>query len=191
MMHEPYTYSEYFASYDAGPALPVSPAWLLGIAPPCSWCGERLDIQEVAGPYTDDCGEPICDDTYHEEFQFICHWCENYEDKDRECAVGSLFAIFEPVPAQKPIRFHGGKAVPIPVWYDENQGEMLPGIYRVTKWPMHGDDMLSGWLYADAFERIRDLTEEMQTNGGYAEYPCGPLCRECEKKLTNEPVASG
>jgi len=140
----------------------------------------------VASPHVDDDGNPICDDTHHEHFEFTCHWCEECDDKSRECAIGSLFVLFEPVSARSPLRWNGDALLPPPEWYDSEEWEMRPGIYRITEWPVYWDCMLDGGLYGDAFEWVRDLPDDMRANGGYADYPCGPLCRECEVKLTQQ-----
>ena len=134
----------------------------------CEWCEEPL-TKEEAESHVD--GKPICCSCDYEHNYFTCHWCENYEEKELECKIGSLFAVFEPTPAR-----NNGDAL---LWFDAQNHEMLPGLYRIIKWPMYGDAVLDQWLCAESFERVCDLTDEMKENGGYGEYPCGPLCREC------------
>jgi len=114
-------------------------------------------------------------------YEFVCHHCEAAEDKGKECAIGSLFALFARVRARSPwIR---------PDWYDADESEMLPGIYRITKWPIYWDAILDAGLYAESFEWVLPLPQEWARDGGYAEYPCGPLCLECRGEMEAEATA--
>lgn len=145
----------------------------------CEWCGESLTEEEIDTP--SDCDDRICEECFFEHYRFTCHFCQGYEDKEKECAIGTLFAIWEPTPAREPYCLDGN----YPDWFDFESRMMLPGIYRITQWPMYWDGVIEAGLYASAFERVGDLTKEMQDQGGYAGYSCGPLCGDCGKKFSS------
>lgn len=146
----------------------------------CLYCGNELDEDEQGDPYRDKDGDVLCRECYHEHCEFTCHWCENYADNDQECAIGSFFAVFEPVPARG---YWFEPENTCPEWFDAEEHQMLPGLYRITKHPMYGDAILDSWLEARSFEWVAELTDDMKKHGGYADYPCGPLCLECQKKF--------
>lgn len=151
--------------------------------PTCEYCGGELAPEEIQYPYK---GELICCECEHEHKEFICHWCQNYDDIEHECEIGSLFALFEPVRAREPIVYLDGQFQPYPEWYDADKREMKPGIYRIKQWPIYWSAVFAGGLFAESFERVADLTDSMKHNGGRGEYSCGPLCRECGSKY--DPV---
>lgn len=142
----------------------------------CEWCGRELEPEEIESPLGD---QGVCDVCHHEPFEFTCHWCQDYEAIDEECKIGSLFALFEPVPAHRPW-FRYVKSVP---WYDYKKSQMRPGVYRILEWPIYWDAILSSGLYAESFAWFCRLPAEMAENGGYGGYPCGPLCVRCQWKL--------
>ena len=140
----------------------------------CTWCGEELDDEEAESPRLDDADKVICDDCYRDEYEYTCHWCEESEDMEHHCEVGSLFVLYESVDAQPP---HSRKP-----WYSQKRYKMRPGIYRITRWPMYYDGIIEGGLYAWAFEWFGPLPEKWEDRSdGY--YPCGPLCRSCQRKI--------
>ncbi len=144
----------------------------------CECCGNTLEECEIEYLRSED--ETICGECYHERYEFTCHWCEEYGEKSEECAIGSLFVLFESVRSRPPCLQKQ------PDWYDSTEREMRAGVYRITKWPMYWDAMLDSGLYAESFEWVLPLPEELARNGGYAGYPCGPLCPECQRKLEAE-----
>ena len=85
----------------------------------CNWCGTVLSEEEAAYPRHDDMGNVLCDECHRDHYTFTCHYCENYEDKKQECRVGSLFVVFEPVPARR----YWGRT---PHWFCRRDGEMRP-----------------------------------------------------------------
>ena len=117
----------------------------------------------------------ICDECWREEHYFTCHNCEEDEDKAKECVIGTLFALWERVEV---------RCGPDVEWIDD--GEMIPGIYRIIKWPMYYDGIIEAGLYGDAFQWVSPLTEEMVRKGTYADYPCGPLCGDCQAKIEGQ-----
>lgn len=126
----------------------------------CSFCGDSLDIEESESPRTDPRDEqPICDECYHEHFEFTCCDCCNYGDVADQ---HNLLVVFEVVSSM------GGPR------------EISPGIYRIKEGPYHGGPIIgSGYLYGDNLERIADVNPDMDGEG----YPCGHLCLECQKNV--------
>lgn len=140
----------------------------------CEWCDRKLTAEEREYPRRDD--EAICDDCYYRHYTYTCAWCEEYGDIDWLCRVGSLFAVFKPVGAYAPY-LRPGTSCP---WYSFRDLVMRPGIYRIKRWPIYWDAMLDAGLYAEAFEWFSPLPAEWARRGGWAGYPCGPLCEACQ-----------
>ena len=95
----------------------------------CELCGEALNEEEVASPRLDDDGKPICDECFHEEYEFVCCLCEEYgfvEDQH------NFVVVFD-------------------------TEEVKPGIYRVLKAPYWCHSYFSAWLYPDALEYVAPL----------------------------------
>ncbi len=143
----------------------------------CKDCGERLTDEEIAYPVLG--GELICEQCYIDTHKFTCTWCEEHEDKDLVCEVGSLFVLFEAVNTRPPLAF---RRCTLPLYSFKNH-LMRPGVYRIRHWPIYWDGVIECGLYADAFEWFGPLPEEWRRNGGYAGCPCGPLCLPCQWKL--------
>ena len=130
----------------------------------CSFCGDALDIEESGNPHTDpNDGEPVCDDCYHEHFEFTCCDCQEYGDvKDQH----NLLVVFEEVDSC------GGPT-----------RKVAPGVYRIKEGPYHGGPIIgSGYLYGGNLKRIADVNPDMGGNG----YPCGHLCLECQNRVLSQ-----
>ena len=155
----------------------------------CDCCGEPLDDEEAESPRIDKhTGKPICDECYHEHFEFECQWCEESDEKDREMAIGSLCVILQPTPCDS-LRLYGASS---PHWLrigDDYRSHMMPGVYRVVRWPVYCSNMLSEWLYADAFEWFSPLPDVLK--GGEHWYHAGGLCRSCQWKLKHAKWRKG
>lgn len=153
----------------------------------CSWCQEELDEAEAAYPRRNGKdGEAICDECYHEHFELECQWCQCSDDKDREMAKGLLCVVLQPTPCDS-YRYK----TPRPHWLRriDNRWHMMPGVYRVVRWPVYSDNMLDAWLYADAFEWFSPLPEELQGDEHW--YHAGGLCRWCQWKLKHAKWRKG
>lgn len=134
----------------------------------CTRCGNDLDEEEMESPQEEE-GDVICDECYHEHYEFTCCCCCNYGHVDDR---HKMLVVFETCDA------HG---------YDPQTGrEVWPGIYRITGGPYHGGYLVGGsWLYEDRLERIADLNPDMGGDG----YPCGHLCADCQAKIKAQFVA--
>lgn len=91
----------------------------------------------------------LCESCYRAEHAFECCKCENHDCHE---APGRLAVL------------------------TEKYGELEPGLYRIKSWPFYADGMIEGYLFEDAFERIGDAPNEVDTEG----YPVGFLCCDCE-----------
>lgn len=95
----------------------------------CEWCGERLEDEEAADPRRDAGGDLMCDQCWHDEYEFTCAFCENYEHNDHQ----HDFLV---------------------VWQKTTGVE--PGVYR-TLGSYWTSDMFSMWLHPDQLERVGDI----------------------------------
>ena len=118
----------------------------------CSSCGEPLDQCEIDDPRNADDPE-LCDDCYREFYQFICCWCEDDDDNEYQHV---LLVVFEPEA----------------IWLD------LPGIYGIDRTPYYAQSMIGpAHVWDDCLTWLGYLP------GCHADgYPCGHLCRTCQKK---------
>jgi len=60
---------------------------------------------------------------------------------------------------------------------------LVPGCYRILKFPYYADGMIEGHVIKHALERVADLPDGLDTDG----YPCGHLCDGCSAKILKEP----
>jgi hypothetical protein len=120
----------------------------------CSYCGDPLDLEESQSPRIDpDDDTPVCDECWHDKFEFTCCRCCEYGDVADQ---HNLLIVFEDI------------------------GKVIPGVYKVIDRPYYTHAMIgSGWLHEWALERIADLNPDMDGNG----YPCGHLCLNCQSGL--------
>lgn len=131
--------------------------------PKCSWCGDPLDAEEAENPRKDPHGDLICDECYHDHFEFTCSQCEEGEDIEHQGAIGSVTVVYEEV---------------------SGLGEKVkPGVYRITKWPYYADGVTECYLIENALTRITDVPEGWTNADGC---PCGHLCRTCQALLLKE-----
>lgn len=127
----------------------------------CAWCGDALDEEERENPRRDCDDDRICDECYHDEYEFTCEWCENYgETKDQH----NLLLVLE------------ADTVRI-----ESQEDYLkPGVYQIVKKLYHGGPIVGdSYILWQAIVWLCDLPDN--ANRGY--YPCGHLCLECQNKI--------
>lgn len=119
----------------------------------CTCCGSDLDRDELESPNLDGDGDPICDQCYHDKYEFTCCCCEEYGDvKDQH----KMLVVFEKI------------------------GGVQPGIYGIVEFPYYTQGLIgSGWLHLSSLKRIGDVNPDMDGNG----YPCGHLCAECQAKV--------
>jgi hypothetical protein len=128
----------------------------------CSCCGEPLMPEEIEYPQTDTDGDGgnICNECYHEHYEFTCCRCCNYGHVDDQ---HEMLVVFEEQYA------HGKLSI------------IMPGVYRITGSPYHGGPLIGrGYLNSDVLVRIADVNPDMDGNG----YPCGHLCKECQDNVT-------
>ena len=128
----------------------------------CSCCGNALDGEELENPQIDRRDDqPICDECFHEHFEFTCCDCCNYGDVDDQ---HNMLVVFNSVSSM------GGPT-----------REVAPGIYKIAEDGSYfgGPIIGSGYLYGDHLERIADVNPDMDGNG----YPCGHLCLNCQQSV--------
>jgi hypothetical protein len=132
----------------------------------CIWCEEPLSAEELERPRRVEegdasAGEPICDECYQDEYQFICDLCLNSGHVDDQHNFLLVFDV-------------------------EGTGLEQTGLYRITRCHYYLNAMIWGYVFAHAVERIGDLPHGAER--GF--YPCGHLCADCQKKigLAKEPA---
>lgn len=125
----------------------------------CPWCGKEMNDEERESPRFDSDGKPMCDDCYHQEYEWTCAKCEEYEHEDYRGGINCLFVVID----------------------DEEAGVPV-GTYRVKEHPYYDSDLFSSSFLQWAIEQVdgntHGLTEEKTDY-----YPVGHLCRECARKL--------
>lgn len=122
----------------------------------CEWCGNDLTQEEIDDP------EPegtICQECYHEHFEFTCCRCCKYDHIDYQ---DMWLVVFEAVED-----------------FDERDREIQPAIYEIVGFPYYGGSLLgSSWLHG---RKLRLMSAKIDfDDDGYA---CGHLCRVCIKAL--------
>jgi hypothetical protein len=123
----------------------------------CSYCGDDISsIYEETnfGPATDPSdGTPMCDDCFHDHFEFACIRCGNYdlsEDKHRYLVIL------------------------------EECGGLTPGIYSIIELPYFTSNYFDMWWNTDRLTRIRDADGSYYNEG---DYPSGHLCTGCRVEM--------
>src|ERR1700722_18101083 len=91
----------------------------------CTSCGEPFDEEEREGPHYErtDKGKnirsrPICDQCFHDEYEFTCCWCKEYGDVEDQ---HKMLVVFEECAN-----------------FDNRDARILPGLYRITDGPYYG-----------------------------------------------------
>lgn len=124
----------------------------------CSRCGRTDDFKELdyaADPDLKD-GEPVCRDCYHECCEFECCWCCNLDEVQHQ---HELLCVFD-----------SGHGVPV-------------GIYRIKHGPYYGGSLIGRQgIFPSAVEWLCGIPKDLDIRG--QDYPCGHLCRECQKRIT-------
>lgn len=128
----------------------------------CGWCGSDLTPEELEYPASDFEGnafdEPICDECFHDHFEFTCNRCGNYEYEEFQHYWLVVFETDLGSPREAPI---------------------TPGIYEIVSFPYYGGPIIGGCsLYGHSLRRTKATIDFRQGN-----YPCGHLCRTCAKNL--------
>jgi hypothetical protein len=120
----------------------------------CSYCGEHLGDDESENPRIDPADDlPVCDECWHDKFEFTCCRCCEYGDVEDQ---HNLLVVFE------------------------KTGKVEPGVYKVTGRPYYTHALIGeGWLHDWALKRIADVNPDMDGEG----YPCGHLCLNCQSNL--------
>lgn len=124
----------------------------------CSWNGCELSEEETESPRLDPRGEVICDECYHEHFEFTCCCCENDEDDPDEAIRDAALVIL-----------------------DSEQCKLPRGFYQVIKWPIFTSDYFSMWFHEDALRFVGPVGDSEWTET-WDGYPSGQLCRACQIK---------
>lgn len=127
----------------------------------CAYCGESLVGEEADDPRKDGSGDVMCDECWHDQHEYTCDLCEDYE----ECGdhQHEMLVVWETVGGS------GGRSVE-------------PGIYRIVEWPYWTSDMLSMWLHKESLSCIAALPAGKQGRG------CGHLCRKCQAKIAGAAI---
>ncbi len=141
----------------------------------CTRCGRDLDEEEAADPRRDEDVDDgiLCDECYHEHYEFECCRCGNYD----HVKVQHRFLV---------------------VFVETNGlfGPVAPGLYRITEFPYYGGPIIGdGWLENHALERAGDIPLRKAWNletrdfdliepVPMDDYPCGHLCGHCQEVLT-------
>lgn len=141
----------------------------------CWYCDEPLDEEKAESPHTTPDGEPVCDECYHDHFEFTCCWCQEYGDAEDQHKLLVVFDAEEAFDA------------------DARERGLTAGLYRIAELPYYTSDYLSVWLNDHNLERIGPVPRGASGDG----YTCGHLCGPCQGKiawpyevvLPGEPVA--
>ncbi len=111
--------------------------------PVCEWCEERLTDEEIE--YPRDSIQTICDECYHEHYEFTCCWCQEYDHVDHQHVYLILTEEFD---------------------------DLQSGIYKIVDFPYFVDGMITGWFIRSSLERICDLPDGIDTEPHPAGHLC-------------------
>lgn len=129
------------------------------VARTCTSCEEALDQAEIDDPLGGKDSAHLCDDCYRELYQYECCWCEEDDDNEHQAAV---LVVFDPA------------AMLI----------ALPGLYRIDCTSYYSQPLIGpGRLWEDALTWLGYLPA-CHADG----YPCGYLCRRCQRKALADCV---
>lgn len=125
----------------------------------CSHCSDELKGEDLEKPMMYD-GEPYCERCYREECEAECDRCGNLVTKD-EVAMrpGELLAFWE-----------------------KTDG-LMPGYYRVLRWPIYMDGMITGYVLPDNLQFVLPLDDKGKVAAEGAWTPGGALCVECRSEI--------
>lgn len=127
----------------------------------CAYCCNNLSPDDT---HTDNAGDPVCDQCWHEMFCFTCVKCHDDELVEYQGAVDSSIVVFDTEQARVPV-----------------------GVYRVLHsgyWTAHNFD---AWIEPSAVELVTSNIGDMRdTICGHA---VGHLCRACGEKILQETKA--
>jgi hypothetical protein len=126
----------------------------------CSCCGEQLKGEELESPSRgDEDNALLCDDCYHDQYEFTCFVCENGGHVSQR-ATGHLLIIA-----------------------DAEECRVPQGVYEIKEWPYYTSDLFSMWLIPEALTLLPvDIPEHAESN-----YPGGHVCARCEEKIRADP----
>jgi len=158
---------EPYPGFEETPSVKTSTPPASAVTTECGWCGEHLSPEEIEYPATDFRGDviddPICDQCFHEHYEFTCDRCEDYEFEEFS---GVWVAVHE--------KTHG------------LYGPVERGIYEAVEWPIHGGPFIGeGYLYNTSLRKTPAVID-FESN-----YPCSYLCRGCAKELKLRHSRSG
>lgn len=126
----------------------------------CSLCGDSLNKEEIESPRRDADDEPICDDCYHEDYEFTCVWCEEYGETDDQHNL--LIVLDADI-----------------VRIESAEEYLKPGVYQIVKRPYYGTDYFDSWILWKAISWLCPLPWDPDEH--YC--PCGHLCLSCQNKI--------
>ncbi len=135
--------------------------------PTCTECEEELDDEQAENPLKE--GDDIyCDRCHREAFEDVCDRCQEWVPKpELTMKPGELMLFFQEVEG------------------------LQPGFYRVIRWPLYADGMITGYVFKENIAYAGPLDAECIGAAKEAYTPGGCLCKECrdavEKSLT-EPT---
>ena len=131
----------------------------------CSWCGDDLPDDEVANPEKSEDGEVICSRCWLDHYYDDCPRCkESVEKSELASHSGDLIALWEEC---------SGCTV-----------DLAPGYYRVLSRPFMTQGLIGGgWFHHWALRFVCELDERGLEVAEDADYPSGPLCRECRAEI--------
>jgi len=126
-----------------------------GVQLECEQCGKALDGEELEFPRKEEDGTVLCDECWHEEYEFTCCLCEEYGLVEHQHAFVVVFDA------------EGAGA-----------GIEKLGIYRVIRTPYWCSNYFNAWLFPDAVKWVAPLPPVVEDY-----YPCGHLCLSCQEEL--------
>jgi hypothetical protein len=125
---------------------------------PCAICGALLSDEEDEDPAIRD-GEIICDECEEEHYQFLCSWCENYDEKEIQ---HRYLVVFD----------------------HKDVGLPHNGLYQITRLPYYTAPLIGrGEMDARALTWLGSLPSCAEAPDGY---PCGHLCTACQTRALDE-----
>jgi hypothetical protein len=136
----------------------------------CGRCGNDLDDDEMESPRQDEDGDIMCDECYHEHFEFTCSVCQEHGDTEDQ---HNMLAVYDSEVFEENDRENGWKR----------------GVYMIVDRPYYLAPLIGQvWIYTRCLEWIGPIPRDKGNDESPIGYACGHLCLECQHKMLGLPT---
>lgn len=117
-------------------------------------------MEQRESPMKDPDGDITCDECYREKFEGECDRCgETVDETELAMNPGELLALWEEV------------------------DDLAPGYYRVLRWPIYMNGMITGHILKENLEYTYPLDKKGEEAAAHSWTPGGRLCKRCRDEI--------